>query len=344
MTIVATKDPINAGDARVFSILRKSVISQLNALNDQGLTRLKTIANDGGVDKELLVWAFRAALPALRKLSHPDDKACEIFQAYVALKNGRNNLIIAGDLNAAHKTWNNTRSNNFSFRLKRIIQNYPNARIVAPYTPTHINSRSRPGVRDSIVDLAVFKNIPFNYDIRVIDDLCSDHLPVILTLYTNSDTMKIPAQLSTNWENFRFLLKNKPLPIPASPSNGHLDVAIGWLRENISEALVAASKRKFKTTPIKLPPDIRSKIRHRNRVRRFWQRSRDAALKNELRTISNEIASDIRHLSCARWEKTQLRSYLPKQALFGGVPPFSKSLFITFPPKGRYRQYRSCPD
>ncbi|GFS76399.1 probable RNA-directed DNA polymerase from transposon BS [Trichonephila clavipes] len=77
--------------------------------------------------------------------------------------------------------------------------------------------------------------------------------------------MKIPAQLSTNWENFRFLLKNKPLPIPASPSNEHLDVAIGRLGENISEALVAASKPKFKTAPIKLPPDIRSKIRHRNR-------------------------------------------------------------------------------
>ncbi|GFX08679.1 hypothetical protein TNCV_62061 [Trichonephila clavipes] len=133
----------------------------------------------------------------------------------------------AGDINAAHKTWNNTRSNNFGFRLKRIIQNYPNARIVAPYIPTHTNSRSRPGVRDSIIDLAVSKNIPFNYDIRVIDDLCSDHLPVILTLYTNSDTMKIPAQLFSNWENFRFLFKNKPLPIPASPSNEHLDVAIG---------------------------------------------------------------------------------------------------------------------
>ncbi|GFW88946.1 hypothetical protein TNCV_2683801 [Trichonephila clavipes] len=138
-----------------------------------------------------------------------------------------NNLIIVGDLNAALKTWNNTRSNNFGFRLKRIIQNYPNARIVAPYTPAHINSRSRPGVRDSIIDLTVFKNIPFNYDIRVIDDLCSDHLPVILTLYTNSDTMKIPAQLSDNWESFRFLLKNKPLPIPESPSNEHLDVVIG---------------------------------------------------------------------------------------------------------------------
>ncbi|GFS53946.1 hypothetical protein TNCV_3761661 [Trichonephila clavipes] len=50
----------------------------------------KSIANDEGVDEEFLARAFRAALPALRKLSHPDDKACEIFQAYVALKNGRN--------------------------------------------------------------------------------------------------------------------------------------------------------------------------------------------------------------------------------------------------------------
>ncbi|GFS97919.1 putative RNA-directed DNA polymerase from transposon X-element [Trichonephila clavipes] len=77
--------------------------------------------------------------------------------------------------------------------------------------------------------------------------------------------MKIPTQLSNNWENFRFLLKNKPLPIPESPSNEHLDVAIGWLGENISESVVATLKPKFKITPIKLPPDIRSNIRHRNR-------------------------------------------------------------------------------
>ncbi|GFY13452.1 RNA-directed DNA polymerase from mobile element jockey [Trichonephila clavipes] len=159
---------------------------------------------------------------------------------FLKILNSGNNLIIAGDLNAAHKTWNNTRSSNFGFRLKRTIQNYPNARIVAHYTPTHISSRSRPG----------------------------------------------------------------PLPIPASPSNEHLDVAIVRLGENISEALVAASKHEFKTAPIKLPRDIRSKIRHRNRVRRFWQRSRNPALKNELHTIINEIASDIRHLSRARWDKT----------------------------------------
>ncbi|GFW43434.1 uncharacterized protein TNCV_4767871 [Trichonephila clavipes] len=70
-----------------------------------------------------------------------------------------NNLIIAGDLSAAHKTWNNTRSNNFGFRLKRIVQNYPNARIVAPYTPTHINSRSRPLVHVTQLSTWLFSKI-----------------------------------------------------------------------------------------------------------------------------------------------------------------------------------------
>ncbi|GFX90775.1 RNA-directed DNA polymerase from mobile element jockey [Trichonephila clavipes] len=212
---------------------------------------------------------------------------------FLKILNSGNNLIIAGDLNAAHKTWNNTRSDNFGFFLKIIIQNYPNARIVAPF--------------------------------------CSDHLPVILTLYTNSDAMKIPAQLSTNRENFRFLLKNKSLPILSSPSNEPLDVAIGRLGENISQALVAASKPKFKTAPIKLPPDIRSKIRHRNWVRKFWQRFREPALKNELRTISNEISSYIRYLSRARWEKT-IEELSPETDTFWKHSAFLKKPFHHIPP------------
>ncbi|GFS83771.1 hypothetical protein TNCV_611041 [Trichonephila clavipes] len=68
-------------------------ISHVNTSNSNFstiFTNVIQIANDEGVDEELLARAFRAALPALRKLSHPDDKACEIFQAYDALKNGRN--------------------------------------------------------------------------------------------------------------------------------------------------------------------------------------------------------------------------------------------------------------
>ncbi|GFT62345.1 RNA-directed DNA polymerase from mobile element jockey [Trichonephila clavipes] len=150
---------------------------------------------------------------------------------FIKILNSGNNLIIAGDLNAAYKTRNNTSLNNLAFVLKEL-----------------------------------FKIIP-------IQGLLHLTLQRILIHVLGRD-------------------------------NEHLDVAIGRLGENISETLVAASKPKFKTAPIKLPPDIRSKIRHRNMVRRFWQRFRDPDLKNELRSISNEIASDIRHLSRARWEKT----------------------------------------
>ncbi|GFU93778.1 putative RNA-directed DNA polymerase from transposon X-element [Trichonephila clavipes] len=58
-----------------------------------------TIANDEGGNEELLARAFRAAL---RKLSHPDDKACEISQAYVTNE-------IASDIrHLSHARWEKT--------------------------------------------------------------------------------------------------------------------------------------------------------------------------------------------------------------------------------------------
>ncbi|GFV63488.1 RNA-directed DNA polymerase from mobile element jockey [Trichonephila clavipes] len=158
---------------------------------------------------------------------------------FLKILNSGQNIIIAGDLNATHRTGSNIA---FGYALRKIVNNKSNVRIVAPHTPTHINASSRPGRRDSIIDLAVLKNIPFNHDIRVIDDLESDHLPVILTLYTDSALIKIPDQLSTIWENFKFLLNNKPLPVPPFSSNDDLEIAIRRLGENISEALIEASK------------------------------------------------------------------------------------------------------
>ncbi|GFS67981.1 putative RNA-directed DNA polymerase from transposon X-element [Trichonephila clavipes] len=147
---------------------------------------------------------------------HKDDR--NNFPHFLKILNSGQNIIIAGDLNAAHRAWSHARSNALCYALRKIVNNKPNVRIVAPHTPTHINASFRPGTRDSIIDLAVLKYIPFNQDIRVIDDLESDHPPVILTLYTGAALIKIPDQLSTYWENFKFLLNNKPLPTPPSPA------------------------------------------------------------------------------------------------------------------------------
>ncbi|GFV70816.1 probable RNA-directed DNA polymerase from transposon X-element [Trichonephila clavipes] len=257
------------------------------------------------------------------------------------LNSGRN-IIIAGDSNAAHRTWSNARSNAFGYALRKIVNNKSNVRIVAPHTPTHINASSRPGARDSIIDLAVLKNIPFNHNIRVIDDLESDHLPVILTLYTVSALIKIPDQLSTNWENFKFLLNNKPIPIPPSSSNDDLEIAIRRLGENISEALIEASKPKFKQPSLKLSSEIKDKIRHRNRIRKFWLRTRDPAVKSEFRTLSREVTKDIRHFFQSRWE-SHIAALTPETGTLWRKISLFKKPPQNIPPKERTWQCSKSP-
>ncbi|GFV24050.1 putative RNA-directed DNA polymerase from transposon X-element [Trichonephila clavipes] len=69
------------------------------------------------------------------------------------------------------------------------------------------------------------------------------------------------------------------------------------------EAFVEASKPKFKNAPKILSPEIKSKIHQRNRLRKFWQRSRCPSIYFEFRTLSREIAKDIKSHSQAQWEK-----------------------------------------
>ncbi|GFX09265.1 probable RNA-directed DNA polymerase from transposon X-element [Trichonephila clavipes] len=214
--------------------------------------------------------------------------------------NSGSNCIIAGDYNAAHVSWHNAKSTRFGQALHRLVRDLRGAKLVAPQTATHLQSRQRFG---SVIDLAVIKHIPFNHSVRVINDLSSDHYPVILEINLITSIIKNPEQLSTNWFNFKFALNKKPLPFTDLTSNENIELAISELNQNFSEAFVEASKPKFKNVPKILSPEIKSKIHQRNRLRKFWQRSRCPSIYSEFRTLSREIAKDIKSHSQAQWEK-----------------------------------------
>ncbi|GFU33316.1 RNA-directed DNA polymerase from mobile element jockey [Trichonephila clavipes] len=184
------------------------------------------------------------------------------------LNSGQN--IIARDLNAAHRTWSNTRSNAFGYALRKIVNNKSNVRIVAPHTPTHINASSRPGARDSIIDLAVLKNIPFNHDIRVIDDLESDHLPGALGSVANhhlekaeviADTLQKQFEPNTEAENDRFTARTQRkikrfLDAPTcldleKTTPGEVQEYIKKLKINKSPGLDLITNRILKNLPLK---------------------------------------------------------------------------------------------
>ncbi|GFT51163.1 probable RNA-directed DNA polymerase from transposon X-element [Trichonephila clavipes] len=126
---------------------------------------------------------------------------------------------------------------------------------------------------------------------------------------------------STNWSNFKFALNKKPLPITDLTSNEIIEFAISELNQNFSEAFVEASKPKFKNVPKILSPEIKSKIHQRNRLRKFWQRTRCPSIYSEFRTLSREIANDIKSHSQAQWEK-HIKVFRPRTTLFGGNPPY----------------------
>ncbi|GFX73254.1 probable RNA-directed DNA polymerase from transposon X-element [Trichonephila clavipes] len=81
------------------------------------------------------------------------------------------------------------------------------------------------------------------------------------------------------------------------------DVAISELNQNFTEAFVEASKPKFNNAPKILSPEIKFKIYQRNRLRKFWQRTRCPSIYSQFRTLSREIAKDIQAYSRDQWER-----------------------------------------
>ncbi|GFU99399.1 putative RNA-directed DNA polymerase from transposon X-element [Trichonephila clavipes] len=131
----------------------------------------------------------------------------------------------------------------------------------------------------------------------------SDHYPVILEINLNTSIIKNPEHLSTNWYNFKFALNKKPLPTVELTSNDNIELAISELNQNFTEAFVEASKPKFNNAPKILSPEIKFKIYQRNRLRKFWQRTRCPSIYSQFRTLSREIAKDIQAYSRVQWEK-----------------------------------------
>ncbi|GFU73520.1 RNA-directed DNA polymerase from mobile element jockey [Trichonephila clavipes] len=190
--------------------------------------------------------------------------------------NSCSNCIIAVDNKAAQVSWHNAKSTRYGQALHKLIRDFRGAKLVAPQTATHLQPRQRFG---SVIDLAVFKHIPFNHSIRALNDLGSDHYP-------------------------------KPLPTVEITSNENIELAISEFNQNFSEAFVEASKPKFNNSPKILSPEIKFKIYQRNRLRKFWQRTRCPSIYSEFRTLSREIAKDIQAHSRDQWEK-HIEALLP---------------------------------
>lgn len=248
------------------------------------------------------------------------------------------NIILAGDLNAAHINWGNHHTSKYGKYFYDWTQS-SGTRVIAPPSPTHFSARSRP----TIIDLALFKNIPFPFDIETIQNLNSDHLPVILRLQTASITLEGAKNLSTNWNTFSEILADKPLPLLPLNSIDDAETALMQLNQNFKDAKNEASKLQFRPPPERIPEETRLKIRKRNHLRRVWQNSRDTSLREQLRRLQYEIKSEIKIYRNESWqnyieslnEDTKLlwKALRNKRKPFTPIPPLSTPSGHVYLPK-----------
>ncbi|GFS44228.1 putative RNA-directed DNA polymerase from transposon X-element [Nephila pilipes] len=121
----------------------------------------------------------------------------------------RRDVLVIGDLNAKHHTWNPNGGN----RQVTIAYEYSknnNLKICAPNQPTRVTHRTK----NAIIDICISKGID-RITSESIPALSSDHNPVLFTIDIDDiQKRNIDALQFTNWDKFQSQLKHL---LPGNP-------------------------------------------------------------------------------------------------------------------------------
>ncbi|KAL4085174.1 hypothetical protein QTP88_027466 [Uroleucon formosanum] len=238
------------------------------------------------------------------------------------------------DLNAKNILWGCCTNNPRGNTLHNLSQQN-NYKIYAPSSPTYCPTSLRK--RPDILDIFVMK-IPnsLHNTLTNLDDLCSDHSAVLLTIDTAASKKPNKPSLTQgrmDWEAFRTQLVNHIDLKTRLKSTQDIDDAVHTLTTSIQQAAWSSSTipNPLNKPTSDLPHFVRTLISEKRKARAVWQRTKYPSdkrlfnhLTNKLKRILAKIKSDnlTNHLASlsttdnSLWQNTRkiLRSQPP-------VPP-----------------------
>lgn len=223
------------------------------------------------------------------------------YHDLLTLMASENKSIIFGDLNARHKDWNNTFDNTNGKRLKSALQN-TNLVLFNTPTPTCFTNIDNP----SYIDIVISHNIFVN-NLIAQNELESDHTPITFELPHTPTEPQPPRHIrkdydKANWSQYKHFL-NQNITINRNiQTTQDIDNEIQNITQNIQQAInTYIPDIEPKTTP--LPQHIQDQIKHKNRLRRIYQKQPTQQNKTNL---TNQIAlvSDILTIyDREKWDK-----------------------------------------
>lgn len=205
-------------------------------------------------------------------------------------------VLLFGDLNAKHTSWNCARNNNNGVSLYNIQQQFP-IHVFAPQTCTYF---PHTGKTPSTIDLLVAKSSLNIESISTYDDLASDHCAVVCEINTATfyASMSRLNYRKANWLRYRDLITDGIHGFIAPQSINEVDTAIDQLTSLIVTARDEAIPRiEFNPDPAKLGADTIKTIREKNNLCRRWRRSTDPTEKSRLKTTINLLQKLINEMT-----------------------------------------------
>lgn len=198
-------------------------------------------------------------------------------------------VLLVGDFNARHTSWNNKKCNKNGKVLYDYAENN-NLAISAPDRPTHYPAN---GTTPTIIDLILNKNYPHPLIPVSLSQLSSDHNPVTVTLTNtkiNETSVQIYDYKNTNWKLFRKIVNDRLTINNNIDSQQELDEEVDVLTKIIQDARDATTKLiKQKPKVETLPQNIKDLITFKNKIKKRWQRCRRLTDKRRLIELQDTI-------------------------------------------------------
>ncbi|KAL5233803.1 hypothetical protein ACI65C_001213 [Semiaphis heraclei] len=150
-----------------------------------------------------------------------------------SLLNTSHYVVIAGDLNAKHESWNSRRQNTAGNTLAKFLDKRRDLTIAAPTSPTHYPDNSNHNA--DIMDVAILKTGKLRYSLENLTaELSSDHTPIILELQAQGTQTLPPKPFKyTDWIKFKLDTKNVIFDLKKMHTTEQVDQAITELTTKI---------------------------------------------------------------------------------------------------------------
>nr|XP_023027818.1 uncharacterized protein LOC111515848 [Leptinotarsa decemlineata] len=218
--------------------------------------------------------------PDGRFTSHDLDNLCNVG----------NKVLVVGDLNARRREWNcHNRPNTDG---KTLLEYSLNNNIVIEYPeePTHYPWN---GTSPSRIDLVLNKNVRDLGELVTVDELSSDHCPVLFSLNRDRPTTKRVKYdyKSTDWSEYKASMNNLTV-IKSNIDKDDINEICEQFVQNIRRSrYVSTRKVVVEGDRDILPIDIVELIRQKHRIRKDWQRTRDPRSKDQMLQMLQRLTS-----------------------------------------------------